>query len=186
MSSIRSILVALLIGALIILGTSVYLYLTSTQVKNTNSLVGEGFREFVAPTGFLHTEGSAITLGEYVGRRVVLLEFMRYGCPNCQRSFPYIVSLHERYRDKGLTVIGIHTPQFPHEGVEDNVEKAMEAARITFPIVIDNSYGTWNAYENTYWPRTILIDKEGVIVYDAVGADTSASLETKIEELLLD
>jgi peroxiredoxin len=184
MSNIRSILVALLVGVLIILGTSVYLYLTSPEITEADSLVGEGFREFVLPTGFLHTEGNAITLGQYVGSRVILLEFMRYGCPNCQRSFPHIVSLHERFKDRGLTVIGVHTPQFPHEGVEENIQKAMEAAGVTFPIVIDNAYGTWNAYENRYWPRTILINTEGVIVYDAIGSEDIAVLEATIETLL--
>jgi|JI10StandDraft_1071094.scaffolds.fasta_scaffold46840_1 peroxiredoxin len=184
MSNTRSILIALLTGALIILATSVYMYLTSPQVTGAGSLVGERFREIVLPTGFLNTGGDTITLGEYVGSRVILLEFMRYGCPNCQRSFPHVVSLDERFKDRGLTVIGVHTPQFPHEGVEENIQKAMEAAGITFPIVIDNAYGTWNAYENRYWPRTILINTEGVIVYDAIGSEDSATLEATLETLL--
>jgi peroxiredoxin len=183
MSNIRSILVALLVGVLLILGTSVYLYLTGAGNREAHSFVGEPFRELVQPTGFLNTNGQAITLGEYIGRRVLLVEFMRYGCPNCQRSFPHLVSLYDRYRDHGLTVIAIHTPQFPHEGVEDNVEKALGAANITFPVVLDNAYGTWNAYENSFWPRTLIIDKEGVIVYDAIGVDQER-LESAIESAL--
>lgn len=186
MSNIRSILVALLIGVLIILGTSVYLYLTGSgrSAGESQSLVGEPFRELVEPTGFINTNGNAITLGEHIGRRVILIEFMRYGCPNCQRSFPHLVSLYEEYRDQGLTVIGIHTPQFPHEGVTENVEKALTAANITFPIVLDNAYATWNAYGNNYWPRTLIIDREGIIAYDAIGAGDTEQLEAALEALL--
>jgi thiol-disulfide isomerase/thioredoxin len=184
MTNLRSTLVALLIGVLIILGTSVYLYLTSDQSASQHSLVGEPFREFTSPTGFLNTNEQAITIGEHVGRRVLLIEFMRYGCPNCQRSFPHLVALHEQYRDQGLTVIGIHTPQFPHEGVRENVEKALAAVGITFPVVLDNEYGTWNAYENNYWPRTLIINKEGVITFDGIGAGNTAEIDAALERLL--
>ncbi len=184
MSNIRSILVALLIGVLLILGTSVYLYLTGETVESRRSLVGEPFRELVSPTGFLNTSGQAVTLGEYIGRRVILIEFMRYGCPNCQRSFPHLISLHERYRDRGLTMIAIHTPQFPHEGVRENVEKALGGAGIVFPVVLDNEYGTWNAYENSYWPRTLIIDKEGKVALDVIGAESVSEIEETIERLI--
>jgi len=184
MTNIRSILAALLVGVLIILGTSVYLYLTRAEVLYTDSLVGQQYRELSAPTGFLHTDGKTITLGEYIGEKVILLEFMRYGCPNCQRAFPHIVALHEKYKDSGLMIIGIHTPQFPHESVMENVTKAMEAAKITFPVVLDDVYGTWNAYGNSYWPRTLLIDLQGTIVYDHIGGDGYSEIQENIEVLL--
>jgi peroxiredoxin len=182
MSHIRTILIALLLGVFLILGVSVYVYLQSD--READSLVGQQYRELRLPTGFFNTDEQAITIGEHLGRRVVLLEFMRYGCPNCQQSFPHLTSLHDTYRDRGLTVIGIHTPQFPYEGERDNVEKALNAAGIRFPVVLDNNYGTWEAYENSYWPRTIIIDRGGMIVYDALGSIEKESVEKVLETLL--
>lgn len=186
MNNIRAILVATCLGVLLILGTSVYMYLTSPSydVSPSRSLVGEPYRELVRPEDFLNTEGAAFTLAEHIGKRVILLEFMRYGCANCQRSFPEIRALDETYRDQGLLVVGIHTPQFPHEGVKENVQKALGGAGLTFPIVLDTTYGTWNAYENNYWPRTLLIDMTGTIVYDHIGAGGHDVTEKKLKELL--
>jgi thiol-disulfide isomerase/thioredoxin len=157
---------------------------TYGNIVESRSLVGEQYREIVNPTGFVHTNDMAFTLGDYVGKQVILIEFMRYGCVNCQRSFPHLVAWSAQYASKGLIIIGIHTPQFPYEGEKDNVTKAMEAAGIAFPIVLDNEYATWNAYENHYWPRTLIIDTHGTIVYDHIGAGRYDEIEEKIQELL--
>jgi thiol-disulfide isomerase/thioredoxin len=176
-----------MLGVFVILGVSVYAYLTSEAYAvstQSKTLVGESYREIVTPSGFVNTEDKEIMLSEYVGARIVLIEFMRYGCANCQRSFPHIVALSEKYGPNGLAIIGIHTPQFPHEALKSNVEKAMDGAGITFPVVLDNEYATWSAYENHYWPRTILIDRTGTIVYDHIGAGDYDAMERKIQELL--
>jgi thiol-disulfide isomerase/thioredoxin len=182
----RQILIALLIGILLILGTSVYVYLESERQGDApiESLVGQSYRELVEPTGFVNTKGVPVSLGTSLGKEVILLEFMRYGCANCQRSFPTLVSWDETYREKGLRIIAVHTPQFAHEGENGNVAKAMEAAGITFPVVLDNEYQTWQAYGNHYWPRTFIIDTNGIIVHDQVGADDYEATEAKIRELL--
>lgn len=182
----RQILVALLIGTLLILGTSVYVYLESERqgMVQVESLVGEPYRELVEPAGYVNTNGETIALSDFIGRNIILLEFMRYGCVNCQRSFETLVSFDDTYREKGLRIIAVHTPQFAYEGEKENVEKAMEAAGITFPIVLDNEYKTWQAYGNHYWPRTFIIDTKGIIVYDHIGAGGHDVTEEKLKEFL--
>jgi thiol-disulfide isomerase/thioredoxin len=146
--------------------------------QRTSTIVGEQYREFASLSGFVNAE--PFLLSEYIGSSVILLEFMRYDCPNCQRSFPTLVSFDSLYGEKGLRIIGVHTPQFAYEGVLLNVERAMRAAGITFPVVLDNEYATWRAYGNHYWPRTLLIDKRGIIVYDHIGIGDPAELEKAI------
>ena len=131
--------------------------------------------EIANPSGFLNTgmnpDGSAkpITIGELVGRKVILVDFMTYSCINCQRTFPHVTAWYEKYKDKGLEIVGIHTPEFAFEKNIDNVRIAMKKAGITYPVVLDNGYSTWGAYANNYWPRKYLIDINGTIVYDHIG-----------------
>ncbi len=144
----------------------------------------ERYEEIVNPSDFVNTEGKAVTIGEYVGKKVILLDVMTYSCINCQRTFPYVTSWYEKYKDDGLIVIGIHTPEFAFEKVKENVEKAMKEFGINFPVVMDNDYSTWNAYGNRYWPRKYLIDIHGNIVYDHIGEGAYEETEEKIQELL--
>jgi len=181
----RQILIALLIGSLLIMSASVYVYLQSEPVeKNTSSLVGTPYYELVNPTGFINTNGTPIRLSDIVGKKVVLLEFMRYDCVNCQRSFPYMVSLYEKYKDKGLEIVSVHTPQFAYEREEENVRNAMKAARVTYPVVLDNDLATWQVYGNRYWPRTFIIDLHGTIVYDHIGSGAYEETEEMVKTLL--
>ena len=141
-------------------------------------------KEIVAPSGFVNTGGKPVTLGQYVGKKVILLDIMTYSCINCIRTFPYLVDWYKKYEDKGLVIIGIHTPEFDFEKVQANVEAAMAKYGITFPVVLDNDYGTWSAYKNLYWPRKYLIDIDGYVVYDHIGEGGYAETEEKIQELL--
>jgi glutathione peroxidase-family protein len=93
-------------------------------------------------------------------------------------------SWYEKYKDKGLTVIGLHTPEFSYEKKKQNVEDAMKQFGIEFPVVLDNNYETWNAYGNRFWPRRYLIDFEGNIVFDHIGEGKYKETEEKILELL--
>ena len=145
---------------------------------------GTPYHEIVDPAGFVNTDGQPITIGQYVGKKVILLDFVTYSCINCQRTFPYLTSWYQKYKDDGLIVIGIHTPEFAFEKKKANVEAAMQRFGITFPIVLDNNYGTWNAYGNRYWPRKYLIDIHGNIVYDHIGEGGYAETEQKIRSLL--
>lgn len=143
---------------------------------------GERYKEIVYPSGFVNTE--PITLGEFIGKKVILLDFLTYSCINCQRTFPYLNAWDEHYRGQGLEIIGIHTPEFAFEKNIDNVREAMEKFGITHPVVLDNEYATWRAYGNNYWPRRYLIDIRGNIVYDHIGEGAYEETEQKIRELL--
>jgi thiol-disulfide isomerase/thioredoxin len=138
--------------------------------------------EIVDPVGFVNTEG--ITLGELVGKKVVLLDFVTYSCINCQRTFPYLNAWYEKYKDEGLEIVGIHTPEFAFEKDINNVRTAAKEFGLKFPLVLDNEYKTWQAYDNRYWPRKYLIDIHGNIVYDHIGEGSYEETETKIRELL--
>lgn len=140
--------------------------------------------EIVNPSGFVNTNDVPIKIADYVGKQVILLDIMTYSCINCQRSFPYVTAWYEKYKDNGLIVIGIHTPEFAFEKDKGNVEKAMKEFGINFPVVLDNEYATWNALGNKYWPRKYLIDIHGNIVYDHIGEGAYEETEEKIQELL--
>lgn len=143
---------------------------------------GEPYKEIVNPSGFVNTE--PFTLGQFIGKKVILLDFLTYSCINCQRTFPYLNAWDEEYRDQGLLVVGIHTPEFAFEKDIGNVREAMKKFGITHPIVLDNDYATWRAYGNNYWPRKYLIDIHGNIVYDHIGEGAYEETEQKIRELL--
>jgi len=138
--------------------------------------------EIVEPSGFVNTDG--ITVGELIGKKIILIDFLTYSCINCQRTFPYINSWYDKYKDQGLEVIGIHTPEFAFEKKLENVEDAMKRFGINHPIVLDNDFKTWRAFENNYWPRKYLIDINGNIVYDHIGEGGYEETESKIIELL--
>jgi cytochrome c biogenesis protein CcdA/thiol-disulfide isomerase/thioredoxin len=140
------------------------------------------YKEIVDPSGFVNTDG--ITIEELIGKKVILVDFMTYSCINCQRTFPYLVAWYERYKDRGLEIVGIHTPEFAFEKDIHNVRNAMREFGITYPVVLDNDYATWRNYGNRYWPRKYLIDIFGNIVYDHIGEGNYKETETKIQELL--
>jgi cytochrome c biogenesis protein CcdA/thiol-disulfide isomerase/thioredoxin len=138
--------------------------------------------EIASPAGFVNTDG--ITVGELIGEKIVLIDFMTYSCINCQRTFPYMTAWYERYKGQGLEIIGIHTPEFAFEKDITNVEAAMREFGITYPVVLDNDFATWRACGNRYWPRKYLVDIEGNIVYDHIGEGAYTETELKIRELL--
>jgi thiol-disulfide isomerase/thioredoxin len=104
--------------------------------------------------------------------RVVLLNFWVFTCGNCTRSLPSLIDFDERYRDRGLTIIGVHTPEFPpYSGEHDreNVRRAVRAYGIRYPVAQDNERRTWDAYAIRFWPSFVLIDRRGRIRYAAAG-----------------
>ncbi len=156
----------------------------------TDSNEGMRYIEIVNPAGFVNTginpdgSGKPITIGEFVGKDIILVDFMAYSCINCQRTFPFVNAWYDTYKDQGLQVIAIHTPEFAFEKDIDNVREAMKRFGIEYPVVLDNDYGTWGAYANNYWPRKYLIDIHGNIVYDHIGEGKYEETEAKIQELL--
>ncbi len=138
--------------------------------------------EIAGPTGFLNTP--PLKLADIVGRKVILVDFWTYSCINCQRTLPYLNAWYEKYKDKGLEIVGIHTPEFEFEKDPKNVEAAIQKYGVRYPVVQDNNYSTWTAYGNRYWPRKYLIDIDGFIVYDHIGEGAYDETEEKIRELL--
>lgn len=135
--------------------------------------------------GYINTDGKPITLGELKGK-VVLLDIWTYSCINCQRTLPYINDWYATYKDKGFVVVGLHTPEFAFERIQSNVEKAVQKFGITYPVVLDNDYSTWNALGNQFWPRKYLIDADGYIVYDHIGEGNYDETEKAIRDALED
>lgn len=127
--------------------------------------------------------GDPLTLQKLRGK-VVLVDFWTYTCINCINTLPYVKAWNEKYKDQGLTVIGVHTPEYPFERNTDNVKTAIKRFGITYPVAQDNDYATWNAYSNQYWPAFYLIDKSGHVVYTHFGEGDYDKTEAAIRALL--
>jgi thiol-disulfide isomerase/thioredoxin len=141
-------------------------------------------QELVSPDGFINTNGVPITLSSLVGKKVILVDFWAYSCINCQRTIPYLNSWYEKYKDQGLEIIGVHTPEFDFEKKIDNVRAAVGNFNIMYPVVLDNQYLTWDAYNNQYWPEEYLIDINGLVVDRKIGEGGYADTEKEIQNLL--
>ncbi len=124
-----------------------------------------------------------LTLAQLKGK-VVLIDFWTYSCINCQRTLPYLRSWWEKYNNKGLVIIGVHSPEFAFEREEKNVKAAISDFGLKYPIVQDNNFDTWMAYDNHYWPAKYLIDKDGYIRYSHFGEGKYDDTEKVIQELL--
>jgi len=140
--------------------------------------------DFVGNERWFNTaNGEPLTLKELRGK-VVLVDFWTYTCINCIRTQPYIKSWHEKYKDKGLVIVGVHTPEFPFERKAKNVQDAIKQAGITYPVAQDNKYETWNAYSNEYWPAHYLIDAKGRVRATHFGEGEYDRTEAQIRGLL--
>ena len=118
--------------------------------------------------------------------RVVLIDFWTYTCINCLRTLGHLRAWDARYRDAGLTVVGVHTPEFAFERRAANVRDAVAANGLRYPVALDNDYGTWNAWSNRYWPAKYLIDARGQVRYWHYGEGGYDDTERAIRELLAD
>ena len=116
--------------------------------------------------------------------KVVLVDFWTYSCINCLRSIPYVRAWAEKYKDKGLVVIGVHAPEFAFEKQVDNVKKAVADLKIGYPVAIDNDYAIWRAFNNQYWPAHYFLDAEGRIRHHHFGEGNYDESENVIRELL--
>lgn len=124
-----------------------------------------------------------LTLAKLRGK-VVLVDFWTYGCVNCVNTLPHVTALYEKYKDKGLVVIGVHTPEFAFERSSANVQTALKRHGITYPVVQDNESLIWNAYSNQYWPAQYLIDRNGQIVYTHAGEGSYQEMDRLVGQLL--
>jgi len=115
---------------------------------------------------------------------VVLIEFWTFGCINCRNTLPFVKSWHDRYREKGLSVIGVHSPEFDEERDVENLRRQVVSLGIRYPVVSDNDNQTWNAYKVEAWPTIFLLDKQGRIRWMRVGEGNYDEAERLIQKLL--
>jgi thiol-disulfide isomerase/thioredoxin len=132
-------------------------------------------------TGWLN---SAPLTPESLRGRVVLVDFWTYTCINWLRTLPYVRAWAERYRDQGLVVLGVHTPEFSFESDVDNVRRAVEDMQISYPVALDSGYGVWEAFANHYWPALYFVDATGRIRHHVFGEGDYDRSERVIQELL--
>lgn len=135
-------------------------------------------------TGIEQWHNSAPLTMQQLRGKVVLVDFWTYTCINCIRTLPHVRDWHRKYKDQGLVVVGVHTPEFPFERSAGNVMKAIGRFDIEYPVAQDNRYATWNAYSNQYWPAVYLIDRKGQVVYTHFGEGAYAKTEATIRALL--
>lgn len=130
-------------------------------------------------------DGAPVDLADLRGK-VVLIDFWAYSCINCQRSIPHVVAWDEAYRDSGLEVIGIHSPEYAFEKDAGNVAAGAKNFAIEYPVALDNNLSTWTAYRNRYWPAHYLIDASGTVRHISFGEGNYAATEKMIRTLLDD
>jgi cytochrome c biogenesis protein CcdA/thiol-disulfide isomerase/thioredoxin len=140
--------------------------------------------EFVDTQDWFNTPGDRpLTLRSLRGR-VVLVDFWTYSCINCLRTLPYLTAWDRTYRKDGLTIVGVHSPEFPFEKDAANVQEAIERNGIHYPVAQDNDLATWSAYGNQYWPAEYFIDAQGRVRYAHFGEGDYTKKEQIIRELL--
>ncbi len=143
--------------------------------------VKENDRSFRGATGWFNTE--PLSLSKLKGK-VVLIDFWTFTCINWRRTLPYVREWALKYKDQGLVVVGVHTPEFSFEHEPENVQGAINEMKITYPVAQDNRFAIWNSFENTYWPAIYLIDAKGHIRYQKFGEGDYDKIELEIQKLL--
>lgn len=186
MNRSRNLLIGIVVGVVIV-GASIY---TTGLTKLLLSPFGST-AEYKSSESAL---GPELAAGDWINSaplklkdlrgRVVLIEFWTFGCINCRNTLPFIKGWHDRYRDQGLTVIGVHSPEFDEERKVENLRRAVASLAIRYPVVTDNDYQTWKAYDVEAWPTTFLLDKQGRIRWKHVGEGDYDEAERQIQKLL--
>jgi thiol-disulfide isomerase/thioredoxin len=135
------------------------------------------------PKGVTWLNSPPLTLKGLRGK-VVLVDFWEYTCVNCIRTFPYLKAWHQKYKDKGLVIIGVHTPEFAFARQVENVRRAATGFGFKYPVAVDSDYKIWSSYHNQYWPAKYLIDKTGQIRATHFGEGGYGNTEAQIQALL--
>ena len=182
-SMLRTAVVTAAITGAIVFG---YRYVVATGVQELQGV--RAAPEFTHRDPLAWINSPPLDLANLRGR-VVLLDVWTFDCINCVRSIPWLTRINQIYANKGVQLIGVHTPEFEHERVRANVEKKVKEYGIDHPVMIDNNYSYWNALNNQFWPTYYLIDRRGDIraVYFGemhTGHARARAVEVKIDELL--
>lgn len=175
-------LVALGAGLLFLGFQPIYNLFGFRHPAGTSGLPDEGaMPPLSGANGWLNSEPLAT---EGLRGKVVVVQFWTYTCINWLRTLPYVRAWDEKYRDQGLVVIGVHTPEFPFEHDLDNVRRASKDMRVSYPVAIDNDYAVWSDFNNHYWPALYFIDAQGRIRHHQFGEGSYEQSEMVIQQLL--
>lgn len=184
----------MIVAVALILIVSLIILIQSTktvtlQPPDTNASALKTSKYEVAPElsgikGYINAE-DGFQLKDVQGK-VILIDFWTYSCINCIRTLPYLKAWDEKYRDKGLVIVGVHSPEFEFEKDYNNVQTAVSKNNIKYPVVLDNDFSTWRAYKNRFWPHKYLVDSDGFIRFDHIGEGGYEETERMIQELLLE
>ncbi|PIS05263.1 MAG: thiol-disulfide isomerase [Candidatus Buchananbacteria bacterium CG10_big_fil_rev_8_21_14_0_10_42_9] len=200
--SSKIILAVVIVGVVAIVGYVIksdpfgdaYTFNQSILSTNSNDIVDRSIfnpnpikaPDFQGIERWLNTpNGESISLTDLRGK-VVLIDFWTYSCINCIRTLPYITEWDRKYRDQGLVIIGVHSPEFQFEKSADNVLNAIAEHNIEYPVAQDNDFKTWRAYRNQFWPAKYFIDHKGNIVWQHFGEGQYDESEKVIQQLLKD
>ena len=183
----KNLLIGIIVGIAIV-SASVYATGLSERLltpffgsSTTYKTLGSANAPALATGDWINSE--PLKLNDLQGR-VVLIEFWTFGCINCRNTLPFIKGWHDRYGDKGLTVVGVHSPEFDEERDVEKVRSEVGSLGIRYPVVTDNAYQTWNAYNVEAWPTMFLLDKQGRIRWKHVGEGNYDEAEELIQKLL--
>ena len=158
--------------------------LKATVAPHSNLPVYAAAPDFAGISHWLNTPGDKpLTIAGLRGK-VVLIDFWTYSCINCLRTLPHLRAWYAAYHKDGLDIVGVHTPEFAFEHVLSNVEAAVKRNHVTWPVALDNDYGTWNAWSNEYWPADYLVDQQGNVRAYSFGEGDYAKTEDDIRQLL--
>ena len=153
----------------------------STVLPTNLAEAGRVAPNFVGISNWLNS--SPLNIAALRGK-VVLVDFWTSGCINCARTLPYVTGLYDKYKGKGLVVVGVHTPEFPFERSTATVQAAISRHGIRYPVAQDNEFATWKAYRNEYWPAQYIVDQSGRIVFEHAGEGQYEEIEQTIQRLL--
>ena len=160
-------------------------WFTACLILLTPALLGAGGEQGKAPEivsrQWLNSEPLSM---QALRGKVVLVEFWTFGCWNCKNVEPYIRQWHQKYQDKGLVVIGVHTPEFAYERKLDNLRNYASKNDIHYPVAVDNDAKIWHAFQNWAWPTIYLVGKQGQIRYKRIGEGGYQETEETIGKLL--
>jgi thiol-disulfide isomerase/thioredoxin len=155
----------------------------ASSAKERNMQVGEALPSFAGAVEWFNAKPLTAT---GLRGKVVLVQFWTYTCVNWLRTLPYVRAWAEKYKDPGLVVIGVHTPEFGFEKNLDNIQRAIKEMGIVYPVAVDSNYAIWNAFGNHYWPALYLADARGRIRYQHFGEGDYEESERVIQRLLVE
>jgi thiol-disulfide isomerase/thioredoxin len=183
--TLRSLATSATVAALCLIGTSLASVAGEVAPRRTAPFVVAAVQGAAPDFAGINTwfNSAPLKMADLRGK-VVLVDFWTYGCVNCVNTLPHVTELHAKYKDRGLVVVGVHTPEFPFERSASNLQAALKRHGITYPVAQDNEQQTWNAYRNQYWPAQYIVDQNGKIVFQHDGEGQYEEIDRTIARLL--